>query len=78
MADERVKTGIEGLDAALNGGIPKGNLVLISGGAGTGKSTICMQYLIAGASAGENCLYVSTEQTEAELGRQAERYKDGN
>ncbi len=72
--DERVKTGIDGLDAALNGGIPKGNLVLISGGAGTGKSTLCMQYLLAGAKAGENCLYVSTEQSDKEFLRQAEKY----
>ena len=31
MAIERVKTGIEGLDKALNGGIPKKNIVLVSG-----------------------------------------------
>ena len=30
MAIERVKTGIEGIDKALNGGIPKKNIVLVS------------------------------------------------
>jgi len=72
---ERVKTGIEGLDKALNGGFPKGNLVLVSGGAGTGKSTLGMQYLYNGAKMfGEKGLYVSTEQSEAELNKQASAY----
>jgi KaiC/GvpD/RAD55 family RecA-like ATPase len=34
---ERAKTGISGLDEILNGGIPKRNVVLLSGGPGTGK-----------------------------------------
>src|SRR3989344_4985285 len=72
---ERVKFGIQGLDKALDGGIPKNNLVLVSGGAGTWKSTLCLQYLINGASLfGERGLYVSTEQSEAELKRAAERF----
>ena len=71
---DRVDTGIVGLDAALSGGIPKSNLVLLSGGAGTGKSTMCMHFLIAGAKKGEKSIYVSTEQTEKELVKQAEKY----
>jgi KaiC/GvpD/RAD55 family RecA-like ATPase len=68
----RTKTGIQGLDKALNGGFPQGNTVLISGGAGTGKSTFCLQYLINGAALfGEKGLYVSTEQTREELYKQA-------
>jgi len=72
---ERIKTGIEGLDKALNGGIPAKNLVLVSGGAGTGKSTLCMQYLINGGKMfKERGLYISTEQNEGELKKQAEQY----
>ena len=67
----RVKTGIKGLDKALNGGIPEGNLVLVSGGAGTGKSTLCMQYIINGAKSGEKSIYITTEQTRKELDRLA-------
>lgn len=68
----RTKTGIQGLDAALNGGFPQGNIVLLSGGAGTGKSTFCLQYLINGAVLfGERGLYISTEQTKEELFKQA-------
>lgn len=67
----KVKTGIKGLDKALKGGIPENNLVLVSGGAGTGKSTLCLQYLIYGALSGEKCLYITTEQTREELLKQA-------
>lgn len=68
----RTKTGIQGLDAALNGGFPQGNLVLLSGGAGTGKSTFCLQYVVNGATLfGERGLYISTEQTKEELYKQA-------
>jgi circadian clock protein KaiC len=71
----RSKTGIQGLDKALNGGFPEGNLVLLSGGAGTGKSTISLQYLINGAQLyGEKGLYISTEQTEEELQKAASQY----
>lgn len=75
MATERTQTGIEGLDKALNGGIPFKNIVLVSGGAGTGKSTLCMQYLVNGAKKfNEKGLYISTEQTREELLRAASNY----
>ncbi|MDD4082605.1 MAG: ATPase domain-containing protein [Sphaerochaetaceae bacterium] len=68
----RTKTGIQGLDKALNGGFPTGNTVLIAGGAGTGKSTFCLQYTINGAALfGERGLYISTEQNRTELYKQA-------
>ncbi len=72
---ERVKTGIEGLDKALNGGIPYKNVVLISGGAGTGKSTLCLQYIVNGAYMyGEKGLYISTEQSRDELAKSAQNF----
>jgi circadian clock protein KaiC len=70
--DIRTKTGIQGLDKALQGGIPSGNIVLISGGAGTGKSTLCLQFAVNGAALfGEKALYISTEQNKEEMYRQA-------
>ena len=71
----RTKTGIQGLDKALNGGIPTGNIVLIAGGAGTGKSTLCLQFAVNGAQLfGEKSLYVSTEQNKEELYKQADGF----
>lgn len=72
--EDRARTGIPGLDDALMGGIPKENLVLISGGAGTGKTTFCLQYIVNGALKGEKGLYISTEQTPTNLQRQATQY----
>ena len=69
---DRVTFGISELDSALSGGLPKGNLVLLSGGAGTGKSTLCLHYLVSGALNGERGLYISTEQDPVELSRQCE------
>jgi len=71
---EKEKTGIGGLDESLKGGIPKGNLVLVSGGAGTGKTTLCLQFLVEGANNQQKVLYISTEQKNEEIFRQAEPY----
>ncbi|HYY48836.1 MAG TPA: ATPase domain-containing protein [Thermoplasmata archaeon] len=62
---ERCLTGIDAIDHILNGGIPRGNTVLISGSVGTGKTSICIEFLVRGALNGENSLYLSvTEPTD--------------
>jgi len=59
---ERTKTGIPGVDELINGGIPKGSNVLLSGGAGTGKTILATQYLYNGAiEMGEPGLFVTLE-----------------
>ena len=60
-------TGVDVLDGMLGGGLPRNRATLITGGPGTGKSTLGMQFLQAGLAEGEKCLYISTEQTVAEL-----------
>ncbi|MEM2732600.1 MAG: ATPase domain-containing protein, partial [Nitrososphaerota archaeon] len=59
---ERVVTGIPGLDEILGGGIPKRNVVLLSGGPGTGKSIFGQQYLYNGLMRGEPGLLVVLEE----------------
>lgn len=71
LPDQRVGFGIPKLDDALTGGIPKNNVVLVSGGAGTGKSTLCLHFALEGIRQGERVLYVSTEQDQDELAHQA-------
>ena len=44
----RLKTGIPGMDEILHGGLPERNVVLLSGGPGTGKSIFCQQFLYKG------------------------------
>jgi len=59
---ERIKTGIPGFDEILNGGIPKRNVVLLSGGPGTGKSIFGQQYLWSGLQKGEPGILVTLEE----------------
>ncbi|NQU98215.1 hypothetical protein HQ533_02005 [Candidatus Woesearchaeota archaeon] len=60
---ERVKTYIQGFDEALQGGIPKGHLILISGTAGSMKSSLTFNILFNEAKAGRVGLYISLEQS---------------
>ena len=65
---QRVKTGIEGLDKMLNGGFIRGRVILLSGPAGTGKSTIAMQYVYNGATRyNEPSLYVTLEEARDKI-----------
>ena len=65
--DSSVSSGSRVLDGMLGGGYPVNRPTLLIGGPGTGKSTLSMQFLQAGLDAGEECLYISTEQTIDEL-----------
>jgi len=59
---DRVKTGIEGLDQLIQGGIPEGSSVLLAGGSGTGKTIFATQYIYNGGKLyGEPGIYVSIE-----------------
>lgn len=67
-------TGIEGLDAILGGGLILHRLYLVEGSPGSGKTTLSLQFLRAGAALGERVLYVSLSETEAELRAVAESH----
>ena len=55
-----LKTGVPNLDLSLGGGIPREDVLLVVGQAGTGKTTLSLQILFHAARAGETVLYVST------------------
>ena len=72
---QKVKTGIPGLDKILYGGMPQGKIILVSGGAGTGKSILSLEYIYRGAKEfKEPGVYISTEQTEEEFLLQAKEF----
>src|SRR5580658_10983893 len=64
---ERCITGIEGLDDILGGGVPRGNMVLVAGSVGTGKTTLCLEFLVRGAERGERSLFLSVTEASAKL-----------
>src|SRR4051812_14245693 len=49
-APDLVKTGITGLDGILTGGIPRGNVIVVEGPAGSGKTTLGLEYIYRGAA----------------------------
>ncbi|ACS90855.1 MULTISPECIES: KaiC domain-containing protein [Thermococcus] len=59
---KRVETGIPGMDEILHGGIPERNVVLLSGGPGTGKTIFSQQFLWNGLQMGEPGIYVALEE----------------
>lgn len=67
MATNRLSTGIAGLDAILGGGLPPNHVYLIQGDAGCGKTTVALQFLLAGVGAGERGMFVTLSETRAEL-----------
>src|SRR6188768_3342799 len=65
--DVRASTGIEGLDEILGGGFTPHRMYLIEGVPGSGKTTMALQFLLAGVRNGESVLYVTLSETEEEL-----------
>jgi len=70
MIVERVKSGIPGFDELVNGGIPKRNIVLLSGGPGTGKTIFSQQFLYQGLALGESGVLVTLEEHPVQVRRE--------
>ncbi|MFH0835514.1 MAG: ATPase domain-containing protein, partial [Candidatus Micrarchaeota archaeon] len=72
----RVPSGIPGLDELIEGGFPESSSILVSGGAGTGKSILCMQYLYHGAkNLQQPGVYVTLEEGPHNLWWNTQRFK---
>ncbi len=71
--DARVSTGLSDLDEILHGGLLPGRACLVRGGPGSGKSTLALQFLHAGAAAGESVLLINLEEPEAQIRQDAAR-----
>ena len=70
-----VQTGINGLDEILSHGIPRGNVILLEGAIGTGKTTLGVEFVYRGASRfGEPGLIVLFEVSPEKLVRDARRF----
>ena len=61
------KSGVEGFDQILNGGFTPNRFYLVEGVPGSGKTTLALQFLLAGLKLGESVLYVTLSETEEEL-----------
>ena len=68
VSNERISTGIPRLDTMLGGkGVFRGTTILVSGTAGTGKTSLAGHFVNAACQHGERCLYFSFEESPAQL-----------
>ena len=67
-------TGIDELDFQMNGGIPLGNTVLVTGCSGSGKTTMCMQYLFNGARNGDRGVFFTITEPLFKLTKNLESF----
>src|SRR5687768_2736570 len=74
MVEERISTGVSGLDALMEGGIPKGFTVLVAGNPGTGKTVLTSHFLYEGLTKNENGIYVSFSEADYSFYNNADRF----
>jgi KaiC/GvpD/RAD55 family RecA-like ATPase len=70
----RIATGVPGFDDLFEKGIPKGNSIIVAGGAGSGKTIFCLQTLFNHVSQGKKCFYMSFEESEERLVKHMEEF----
>jgi circadian clock protein KaiC len=67
MAQKRVATGIDGLDPLIQHGFLPAKSYVVTGDAGTGKTTACLQFLLKGLTNGEKAVYVTVDERPSDL-----------
>jgi circadian clock protein KaiC len=67
MSEQRISTGIAGLDSLIHGGLVKGRTYLLTGDSGTGKTIACLQLLHRALAHGEKAVYVTVDERPSEI-----------
>ncbi len=70
----RVPTGVAGLDDTIEGGLPPHRFVLVTGTAGSGKTTLALQYLAEGFRRGEPGIFIALDQKPSHVAEAAARF----
>ena len=73
-ATETANSGIAEFDRILKGGFPRNRMCLLQGQPGSGKTTLALQFLLAGAEQGEKGAYITFSETAAELRQSAKSH----
>jgi circadian clock protein KaiC len=71
LQTDRVPTGILGLDPTIEGGLPKGRSILVTGEPGTGKSIFSLQFVVEGLKRNERCIFVTADEGPMDILEQA-------
>ncbi len=64
---ERESIGIKNIDEMIQGGLPKGSIIGLSGPPGVGKSIFVLHFLLEGARKGQKCVYINLEEPESNI-----------
>jgi len=67
MSNERISTGIAGLDTLLHGGFSRGRTYLYAGEAGAGKTIACLQFVANRLKEGDKAVYVTVDERPSEI-----------
>jgi circadian clock protein KaiC len=70
--NERLSTGVAGLDKIMQGGVWAGGATLLEGPTGAGKTTLALQFILEGLKRGEPGLYVNFQENPTQLARSVE------
>ena len=73
-SQEICPTGLQGIDAIINGGLPSNCFYLVQGDPGSGKTTLALQFLFEGRRRGETVLYITLSEAREELERVAKSH----
>jgi circadian clock protein KaiC len=71
---ERLGLGVSGIDAMVGGGLPVGSATLVAGPSGAGKTVLGLQFVAEGIHQEERCLYLSFQQSAAQLVARGEAF----
>ncbi len=71
MLQDRLSTGIPGLDEVLYSGLIPGRTYLVRGGPGTGKTTLGLHFLTTGVANGEKTLFITLGESAEQIGKNA-------
>jgi KaiC/GvpD/RAD55 family RecA-like ATPase len=74
MIKQKVKTGVEGIDEMLEGGLIPGRTYIVSGASGSGKTTLAIQFLLEGVKNAERVMYVALDEPPNEVKRNMASY----
>ncbi|PVU78426.1 KaiC domain-containing protein [Sulfolobus islandicus] len=70
----RLSTGILDFDKLIQGGIPQGFFIALTGEPGTGKTIFSLHFIAKGLRDGDPCIYVTTEESRDSIIRQAKQF----
>jgi circadian clock protein KaiC len=69
IVEERISSGVPGMDKLLGGGLWQGSTTLVAGPTGGGKTTMGLQFVLEGAKRGEPSLYANFQENPTQIAR---------